>query len=321
MDPARLPLLRMILGLGCGLGAPLAALRAAPEKLVMYTDWYAQADQGGFYEALAQGLYARRGLDVEIRPGAPRMPIFPLIARGRAPLAISNSDDVITAVSEGFPLVMVMAYFERSPLGIMFDSAHPVRSFRDLDGRTIMAQPASAWVRFVQKKYQIKLAIIPNTWGVGRFLSDPQRTFVQQAYATSEPYLVHQAGRSAGMLLLFDADYRPYRVVYANRDFVRAHPDQVRAFVAASLEGWREYLHGDHAAGDRLMKKSNPAMNDAILGFSRDAIVQYHLVEGRPEAGEAPGRLDPVRLQEAVDMLHDLKVIRSAPRAQELVFP
>jgi len=304
-----------------GLAAAGAAAEPVPEKLVMFTDWYAQADQGGFYEALAGDFYARHGLAVEIRAGAPRMPIFPLVARNRAPLAISNSDDVITAISEGFPVVMIMAYFERSPIGVMYDAAHPVHSFRELDGRTVMAQPASAWVRFVEKKYRIKINVVPNTWGIGRFLADPSRTFLQQGYVTNEPYLVAQAGRVAGMLPLFDADYRPYRVVYANRDFARAHPAEIRAFVAASLEGWQEYLHGDHAQADALMKSRNPETNDAVLAFSRGAIIQYHLVEGLPAAGEAPGRLDPERLRQAVATMSELGVIRSAPAVAGLVFP
>jgi NitT/TauT family transport system substrate-binding protein len=305
---------------GAAAGAAAAGDGAAPAKLVMFTDWYAQADQGGFYQALARQLYARRGLAVEIQAGAPRMPIFPLVARNRAPLAISNSDDVITAISEGFPLVMIMAYFERSPIGVMYDAAHPVHSFRELDGRMVMAQPASAWVRFVEKN-QIKINVVPNTWGIGRFLADPSRTFLQQGYVTNEPYLVAQAGRSAGMLPLFDAEYRPYRVVYANRDFARAHPVEIRAFVEASLEGWQEYLHGDHAQADALMKSRNPETNDAILAFSRAAIIQYHLVEGLPAAGEAPGRLDPERLRQAVATMRELGVIRSAPAVADLVFP
>jgi NitT/TauT family transport system substrate-binding protein len=304
-----------------GAAARAADEGQAPEKLILYTDWYAEADQGGFYEAVAQGIYASHGIAVKIQAGAPRMPIFPMIARNRAPFAISNSDDVITAVSEGFPLVIVMAFYQLSPVGIMFDAAHPLHSFRELDGRVVMAQPASAWVRFVEKKYQIKLNVIPITWGIGRFLSDPQRTFLQQAHVTNEPYLVRQAGHEAGVLPLYESGFRPYRVVYSNRDFVREHPEQVRAFVEASLEGWQQYLHGDPAPADALIKANNREMNDAILAFGRGAILQYHLFEGLAASGDAPGKVDPERLRQAIATLSELNVIRAAPAVGDVVFP
>jgi NitT/TauT family transport system substrate-binding protein len=311
-----------LLGVGGAASSPATAgPDAGLKNFLLYTDWYAEPEQGGFFEANAKGLYAQMGISVTIEAGAPRMPIFALVARNRAAFGTSNSNDVITAVSEGFPLVIVLAYLQRSPTGVMFDSTRPLHSFRELDGRTVMAQPASAWVRFVEKKYQIKLNVVPNTWGIGRFLSDPQHAFLQQAYVTSEPYLVQQAGRQAGMLLLFDAGFRPYRVVYSSREFVRTHPAQVRAFVAASLEGWRQYLHGDHEAADALIERQNREMNPAVVAFGREAILQYHLADGEESAGEALGRLDPGRLQQTIATLRELQVIRTAPAVSELTVP
>ena len=46
------------------LAASSAAL--AQEKLTYMSNWYAQAEHGGFYQAQAEGLYRQAGLDVEI---------------------------------------------------------------------------------------------------------------------------------------------------------------------------------------------------------------------------------------------------------------
>lgn len=303
-----------------GIGGRAAEAGVAPEKIVFCTDWYPQPEQGGFFQAAATGLYERKGLNVDIVAGAPRMPIITMVAQNRMQLGTSNSNDIITAISEGYPLVMIMAYLQRSPSGIMFDPAHPIHSFSELNGRTVMAQPASAWVRFVEKKYKIQINVVPTTWGVGRFLADPTGTFLQMAYATSEPYFVEQAGRKAEVLLTFDAGFRPYRIVYSNRDFVAAHTWEVRAFLDASMAGWKEYLHGDHSPGDRMIKERNRQVNDSIIKYGRDAMLRYHLAEGLPSAGEALGKLDVARLEETVATLRDLDVIRQSPAIKDYIF-
>ncbi|PZO35000.1 MAG: nitrate ABC transporter substrate-binding protein, partial [Alphaproteobacteria bacterium] len=69
------------------------------------TDWRAQAEHGGFYQALASGAYARRNLNVEIIQGGPGVNVPQLLAAGAVELGMgSNSFIPLNLVAEGAPV-------------------------------------------------------------------------------------------------------------------------------------------------------------------------------------------------------------------------
>ena len=104
---------RLLAGLGALLAclpAPVSAVEAGTEKVVLGTNWRAQAEHGGFYQALATGLYAERGLDVEIREGGPQVNHRQLIAAGRLDFYMGgNLFGQFDFLREGIPVVTVAA--------------------------------------------------------------------------------------------------------------------------------------------------------------------------------------------------------------------
>src|SRR5471032_2962685 len=87
------------------------------------TDWKAQAEHGGFYQALAEGLYAKRGLDVKIVQGGPDVNVPQLLAGGAADFGMgSNSFIAMNIVRQGLPLRAVMAIIQKYPQVLM---SHP----------------------------------------------------------------------------------------------------------------------------------------------------------------------------------------------------
>jgi NitT/TauT family transport system substrate-binding protein len=262
--------------------------------VVLQTDWFAQPEHGGFYEALVKGYYREAGLDVEIRQGAPALNPEQVVATGQADFAISSSNDVMVAAGRGIPLVMVGAFMERDPQALMVHAESGVRTFKDLDGRKVMAEPGAPFIDVIQKIYGIRISITPTDFGMGRFLGD--KNFVQQCFVTNEPYYVRAHGAATRVLLISDSGFSPYRVFFTRRAFIAAHPDVVRAFTAASIRGWRDYVGGDQAAANALIASLNPKLDPPFMAFSVQAMRDYHLIGGDPAAGDAPGRLDRGRV-------------------------
>ncbi len=283
------------------------ANQIGPTKVILQADWYPQPEHGGFYTALAKGYYKDEGLDVSVQPGGPYVAATQLVAAGGAQFGMGASDTILEAVADGQPLVAVAATMQNDPQGIMVRQDSPIHSFADLDGHTVAVKTGSTWFEFLVKRYQLNhLREIPATYSVANFVADPQ--YIQQCFPTSEPFFAHQAGIETRVLLVSDAGYRPYRVMFTTQEFLRAHPDIVAKFVRASLRGWRDYLN-DPAAAHAVIAKLNPALNPDWMHFSWQALRDGHFVAGDDPGRTQLGQMSSERWSTMYQQLFDLKMI------------
>ncbi len=266
-------------------GAGLTPIRFA-------TDWRAQAEQGGFYEALADGEYARRGLAVRIVPGGPGVNVPLLVASGAVDLGIgSNSFIVMNLAAEKVPAMAVAAFMQKDPQVLM---AHPdatIGSIAEMKGHPILLSDASVsafWVWLKAKYGFTDDQVRKYNFNNGPFIADPR--LIQQGYLTSEPYTIEKQARfRPKVFLLADEGYPGYAaMVLASDRLIAANPAAVRAFVAASAVGWRDYLHGDPRPGDALILKDNPEMSEDVLAQAREKMRAFGIVES---GDAAAGRL------------------------------
>jgi len=273
----------------------------------LQADWYPQPEHGGFYTALVKGYYKEEGLDVVIQPGGPYLPPYQQVAAGAAQFGMGASDRTLESVAAGQPLVAVAATMQRDPQGIMVRKDSPVRTFADLSGHIISVQPGSTWFRYLVQRYQLNnIQEVPAMMSVANFIANPD--YIQQAFATSEPFFAKQAGVEARVLLVSDAGFKPYRVMFTTKDFLRQHPDIVAKFVRASIRGWRDYLK-DPAAAHAAVSKLNPALTPDWVQFSWQSLRDGHFVDGDDPTGSQIGQMEAERWTSLYKQLVDLKVI------------
>ncbi|MSU66068.1 MAG: myristoyl transferase [Opitutus sp.] len=296
-----------LLAAGCGRKDVKAPVRAGPRKVVLQTDWFPQAEHGGFYQALAKGYYAQAGLEVTISSGGPGVGIKLNVARGDADFGMMRSDDLMVATSRGLPFVMVAATMQHDPQAVMVHADSPIKTLRDLNGRVVIASISMAWIPYVQKKYGIKFDLKPNTYGLGEFLATPDA--VQQCIVTNEPFIAQQQGRAVRTVPLAESGYDVYHAIFCRRELVRAAPEVVRAFVAASILGWRDYLRNDPEPANALIRGRNPQMTPELLEFSRSEMIIRSLVHGDITKGEDVGQLSLPRLEDEMATLFHLRLI------------
>jgi NitT/TauT family transport system substrate-binding protein len=273
----------------------------------LQSDWFPQAEHGGFYQALAKGYYREAGLAVEILPGGPGATIKLSVAKGIADFGLYRSDDVIVAASRGLPLIMVAAVLQHDPEALLVHADSPVRSLADLNGRSVIAPPSMTWIPFVKKKFGITFDLRPLNYGLAAFLADP--TAIQQCMLTSEPYFAEQRGARVRTVPLAGSGYDPYHTLMCRRELARTKPEVVRAFVAASIRGWRDYLEGDPAPAHALIQQRNPQMSSGQLEYSRRALLSHALVTGDPARGEGIGEISVARIQQQIEVLTEVKIL------------
>ena len=283
-------------------------------KIRFVTDWKAQAEQGGFYQAQALGFYAMEGLDVEIYSGGTGVNIPQLLGTGAIDFGMgSNSFIPLNMVRAGVEARAVMAAFQKDPQILMTHPRRDIVKLADMKGKPIMLADASIGAFRIWLKAEYGFSdrqIRKYTFNLAPFLVN--RDAIQQGYVTSEPYTVGRSGVKPQVFLLSDYGYPSYAaMVLARNDWIENRREHVAAFVRASIAGWKSYIYGNPAPGNRLIKSANPDMRDDILEFAIRELRRRHIVADNAQ-GDNIGAMKPERWEAFFQIMAAHKVY---PRA------
>ncbi len=267
---------RAALGLAAGpllLAAPGRPRAQRLDRVSFLTDWRAQAEHGGFYQAQAAGLYRAAGLEVELRTGGPQVNPAQLLVAGRVDMSMGSALESFNFVREGLPFLTVAAIFQKEAQVLIGHPNTGLAGFENLRGRTVLvgAQARTTWWPFLARKYGLRdEQVRPYTFNPQPFLAD--RLLVQQGYLGSEPFTIRQAGVEPVVLLIADAGFENYNTtIQVGRTTLANRREVVQRFVDATLQGWAQYLDPatNPADAHALIKRDNPDMPDALLDYGR----------------------------------------------------
>ncbi len=268
--------------LAAGLIAASTVFAQAQEKVVFGTNWLAQAEHGGFYQSVADGTYAECGLEVEILPGGPQVNNRALMLAGRIDFHMGGDLlQAFNAVKEGIPVVSVAATFQKHPQVIL---AHPgeADSWDALKDLTLLIGDngfASYYQWMIAEHGFTVEQREPYTFNPAPFIADKRKGM--QGYLSSEPYAVQkEAGFEPNVFLIADAGYSTYATtIEAMADTIENRPEVVKCFVEGSAKGWYNYLYGDSAAADEMIKAANPDMTQDKIEFAKASMLANGIVD------------------------------------------
>ncbi|AOF91632.1 ABC transporter substrate-binding protein [Sinorhizobium sp. RAC02] len=293
-----------------------ASPASALDKVRFGTDWLAEADHGGFYQAVADGTYARYGLDVEIVQGGPGTHNRALLLAGKLDFYLGTQQEQLVGIEQGIPLVDVAAFYQKNAQVLL---AHPdagMETFEDLAKlpTIFMTQGGfNAYFEWMKANFSgFRDEQFRNyTYSPAPFLADRQSA--QQGLITAEPYQIkEQTGTEPKIFLLADSGYKPYATtITVQQTLVDTNPDLVQRFVDASIEGWYSYLYGDNAATNALIKSENPEMTDGQIAYAIDKIKQYGIVDSGDALNKGIGCLTAERYKELADELVKVKLLQA----------
>ncbi|MGO9360822.1 MAG: ABC transporter substrate-binding protein [Xanthobacteraceae bacterium] len=291
--------------------------KAQPDKLdkVSFgTNWIAEAEHGGFFQALADGTYARYGLDVTIVPGGPNINNRILLASGKLDFFMSaNLLQSFDAVANKVPVVAVAAMFQKDPQVLLAHPESRVTKLEDLKGLTLFVskEGMATYFQWLKSEYGFSSANVkPYTFNAQPFLADPKSAM--QGYVTSEPYAVEKLiGIKPTVILLADHGFNSYStLIETRRDLIEGKPDLVQRFVDASVIGWYTYLYGDNGPGNALIKKLNPEMTDELLAYSVAKMKEYGIIDSGDALTDGIGAMNDARVASFFDKMVRAGVVR-----------
>jgi NitT/TauT family transport system substrate-binding protein len=313
MNPAFLPR-----ALTAGLLALMAALMPARaetlDKISFGTNWVAEAEHGGFFQAVADGTYRKYGLDVTIVPGGPNTNNRMLLVAGKLDFFMSaNTLQSFDAITNKVPLVAVAAIFQRDPQVFLTHPESKISKLEELKPLTLLIskEGVASYFQWLKSEYGFSESKVkPYTFNPQPFIVNKQSAM--QGYVTSEPYAVQKvAGFKPGVILLADYGFNSYStLIETRRDIVDRKPDLVQRFVDASIIGWYNYLYGDNSAGNAMIKKMNPEMTDELLGYSIGKMKEYGIVDSGDTLRDGIGAMTDARVASFFDKMVRAGVVR-----------
>jgi NitT/TauT family transport system substrate-binding protein len=298
------------------LGLMGAATAQPLDKVSFGTNWVAQGEHGGFYQALADGTYRKYGLDVTIVPGGPNVNNRLLLAVGKLDFFMSaNTLQGFDAVEQNVPTLAVAAMFQKDPQVFVAHPDQGIEKFEDLKKLTLFISKEGIptyfqWMKtdFGFKDEQVR----PYTFNPQPFLADKRSAM--QGYVTSEPYTIEkQGGFKPKVFLLADQGFNPYStLIETRRELVEKKADVVRRFVEASIIGWYNYLYGDNSGAKALIRRDNPEMPEALLNYSVEKMKEFGIVDFGDTLKLGIGAMTDAHVKDFFDKMVRAGVVKAA---------
>lgn len=313
MNPAFLP--RTLTAALLALLAALAPARGQTlDKVSFGTNWVAEAEHGGFFQAVADGTYKKYGLDVTIVPGGPNSNNRMLLIAGKLDFFMSaNTLQSFDAVTNKVPLVTVAAVFQKDPQVFLTHPEVKIGKLEDLKPLTLLVskEGVASYFQWLKSEYGFSESRVkPYTFNSQPFIVNKQSAM--QGYVTSEPYAVEKAaGFKPNVVLLADYGFNAYSTLIETRtEIVDKKPDLVQRFVDASMIGWYNYLYGDNAPANAMIKKLNPEMTDELLKYSLAKMKEYGIVDSGDTLKDGIGAMTDARVASFFDKMVRAGVVR-----------
>jgi NitT/TauT family transport system substrate-binding protein len=269
-------------------GAGTGGLR----KVKLLLNWFPEAEHGGYYAALVHGYYREAGLDVEIVPGGPNVPVIQQTAGRQVEFSVANADPILFGRAGDAPVVAVMAPLQVSPRCIMVHKESGIRSFEDLRNVTLAMSSTGAFSHYLRKRFPLEgVRVVPYSGSVAPFLLD--KRYAQQGYVFSEPHVARGKGADPTVLSVADVGFNPYTsCLVTHQELIREEPEMVRNMVEASVRGWEKYLREPQDANARI-HDLNPEMEMSLLALGAKDLIP--LVRDKVAVKEGIGHMSEER--------------------------
>jgi NitT/TauT family transport system substrate-binding protein len=280
----------------------------ARDKVRFGTNWLAQAEHGGYYQAVADGTYAKAGLDVEIVMGGPQTNGRLMLLTGRLDYYMGgNMIQPFLAVKENVPTVVIASIFQKEPQCLI---AHPDQGFdKFLDLKTcnnlmLSKEGQASYFQWMKAEFGFRdEQVRPYTFNAAPFLADKKSAM--QGYVTSEPYAIEkEAGFKPNVFLLADHGFDTYSTMIETRaDVVAGKADITQRFVDATMIGWYNYIYGDNAGANALIKRANPDMTDDKIAAGIRLMKEYGIVDSGDSVRLGIGAMTDAQMKSFFDKM------------------
>jgi NitT/TauT family transport system substrate-binding protein len=287
----------------CALAASGARAADKPTPVRILMNWFAQADQGGYWQAQMDGLGKDSGIEISVLQGGPKIQTIPQVAAGQAEFGMGNADDILLARMRGAPVRAVFTALDFVPYTLVYHPDSGIKTVADLKGKTVAVSLGFAYWEWIKKQYALTgTREIPVTGDLSLFKNDSN--MVQQGYSIFLPYRMTEIGIANAQFKVAALGYRPYDVLFTTDEMIAKHPETVRAAIAAVKKGWSNFMTDPSKVKPMLL-----GLNKQISPAVHDLAVKEMLADLLPKDHAKIGCMTEARWTELTKQLQDVKFL------------
>jgi NitT/TauT family transport system substrate-binding protein len=223
---------------------PLAAPATAADKVVLMLNWYVYGEHAPFFYGKEKGLYAAKGIDLEIQEGRGSAVTIQAVAAKTIPFGYADVPTMIKAAAKGAPVVSPGVLLQTSPMSVMGFTEKNIRKPEDLKGKTVATTAGDSlsqiWPLFLKKaglkESQMQILSGDAQTKLNAVISGQADALL--GYAMDQSMKIKDATGKSVYPIMF-ADYGIHLVssgIIAHKDTLKDNPDLVRRFMAATTE-------------------------------------------------------------------------------------
>lgn len=279
-------------------------------KITQVLDWFVQPTHGGFYAANVQNDYKAANLEVTIQSGGPQVSAIQIVASGQAQFGLASADDILLAREQGIPIVALAAILQKSPSALFYHKENTdINGFKDLNGRSTYVSLVAPYWDYLKSEYHLtEVKEFQFNGQYSNFVNDPQA--VTQGYVTNTLADLETQGVQTKHLLIADSGYRPYyTVLFTTESYLQEYPDVIKAYVQASIEGWKYFENNPEEISEELVKANPNADPHAIVA---EANLQKEFIYGDDAAEFGVGYMTQERWVELSNQLKDIGILKKS---------
>ena len=285
------------------------------DKVSFGTNWVAQGEHGGFYQALADGTYRKYGLDVTIVPGGPNVNNRILLTVGKIDFFMSaNTLQSFDAVEQNVPIVPVAAMFQKDPLVLLAHPDQGIEKLADLKALTLFIgrEGFATYFQWLKSDFGFdERRVKPYTFNPQPFLADKRTRDARLRHVGAVRDRAAGEDSSRRVFLLADQGFDPYStLIETRRDTIAKRPDLVQRFVDASIIGWYNYIYGDNRAANAMIRKHNPEMPEALLAYAVATMKAHGIADSGDALKLGIGAMTEARMKSFFDTMVRAGVVK-----------
>jgi NitT/TauT family transport system substrate-binding protein len=270
---------------------------SAQTPVTFQLNWMAGGPNAGFAAAAAEGFYKDAGLNVTIVQGNGSGNTSQMVASGRAQLAYADAVAVSQLIAKGAPMKIIATVYQSNPNAVMALKKAGIKSVQDLKGKKVGVPSGSSQTTMLPlllksnnlKESEINMIDMPVASMVPALLQGQ----VDAVLGSIDAYQIQAESQGAQLDVYRFADHGVPTVstsIFASNDYLKANPDLVKKFVAASLKGWSFAIdHPDKAIKD--LKQVFPEVNEKLATAELAAITPLFCSGGAKYLGKAEDAL------------------------------
>ncbi len=314
----------LILCLTFFLGVSPLSAETVLKKASFLPHWSPQAQFAGYYVAYEKGFYRQQGLALTIIQGGPGQPPIEYLEKKKADFVSTWLTAAIQRSAGGVKLINIGQLIQRSALMLVAKKSSGIVSPQDMNGKKVGLWPGDFQIQpqAFFRKHNLHVQVVPQSFSVNLFLRGG--VDVASAMWYNEYHTILNAGLDPGELSTFffpeEGLNFPEDGIYTLAETYRKDPALCRAFVQASLEGWRYAFSQPEAALDIVLQYIARAKIPANRVHQRWMLARMQDLMAPGDKDRPFGILQAADYERVAQTLRESDTLKTTPPYQNFFF-